>query len=169
MGGGSESKTELPQWYSDYAKPSLELANQVAQVGFTPMLGTAMAAFNPVQEQAMQAGLDWAAAFNPGQPTQPTIKSQLMPTNSTFNGQPAYSTYPMYQELMDQWKTLFPGQAADVGRFSKDPVTGGPASAYDIFPTSTGGGGGSNSPAPLTPEEERRNRWRDQTTARRSS
>lgn len=170
MGGGSKSKTELPQWYVDYAKPSLELANKVAQIGYRPNVGPELAAFNDTQKDVMNQGNAWNAAFNtPGQAPQ-DVNSQLMPTNSSFMGQGAYSSFPQYQESMDEFNRMFPGQAKAISDMSVDPQTGAPAPAYSMFPPytappdTTGGGGGGGSPgAPtnLSPEEQRRRNQRN--------
>lgn len=153
MAGGttSKEKSELPQWYVDYAKPSLDLANQVAQIGYVPSVGPEVAAFNPTQVDAMQQGNNWSAAFNtPGQAA-PDVQSQLMPTNSQFMGQGAYSSGPEYEKMKALFAQMFPGQNADIARFSKNPVTGAPATAYGSFP------GGANVPvAPVAPPQ---NRW----------
>lgn len=133
MAGSSSSTTKLPEWYTNYAKPSLELANRVAQTGYRPNVGPEIAAFNPTQVGAMQQGSDWNAAFNtPGQQA-PDIQSQLMPTNSSINGQGAYSSFPQYQDMMAKFAELFPGQSDYLKGFSINPQTGAPASEYGIF------------------------------------
>lgn len=149
MSGGTttESKTELPQWYVDYAQPALGLATDVSQIGYVPQVGPEFAAMTQPQVSALQSANDWSAAFNtPGQ-VAPDVQSQLMQPNSSINGMPAYSSYPQYQASMDLYKQMFPAQYKDIASFSNNPVTGGAAPAYGAFP------GGSTAPmTPYTPE-----------------
>jgi uncharacterized lipoprotein YmbA len=81
----------------------------------------------------MQSANDWAAAFG-GQGAQPVQASQsVMQPNSEMGGMPAYSSHPAFQSMMDLFTQLYPGQAAALQKFSINPQTGAPASAYNIF------------------------------------
>jgi hypothetical protein len=69
MGGGSqdtESKTvnKPPRWFNDAAIKSLEVADKINQAGYVPYMGNQVAAFTPMQQQAMQGVSDWASAAN---------------------------------------------------------------------------------------------------------
>lgn len=69
MGGGSqdtESKTvnKPPKWFNDAAIKSLEVADAINQAGYVPYMGNQVAAFTPMQQQAMQGVADWASAAN---------------------------------------------------------------------------------------------------------
>ena len=147
MGGSSESKTELPEWYQRYAEKSLGTADKIAQIGYRPELGPTLAGFNPTQMAAMQAPNDWAAAFGMGAmppPQMPSMPAQGqaqspaqapastpinvqtgMPQTQTYaGGIQALSSYPMYEQAMEQFRALFPGQSNYMNSFQMDPVTG---------------------------------------------
>lgn len=69
MGGGSqdtESTTvnKPPKWFNDAAIKSLEVADKINQAGYVPYMGNQVAAFTPMQQQAMQGVADWASAAN---------------------------------------------------------------------------------------------------------
>lgn len=69
MGGGSqdtESTTvnKPPKWFNDAAIKSLEVADKINQIGYVPYMGNQVAAFTPMQQQAMQGVSDWASAAN---------------------------------------------------------------------------------------------------------
>ena len=69
MGGGSQdtsSKTvsKPPKWFNDAAIKSLEIADKINQAGYVPYMGNQVAAFTPMQQQAMQGVSDWASAAN---------------------------------------------------------------------------------------------------------
>ena len=71
MGGGSTTQetdsttvNKPPKWFSDAAIKSLEVADRINQIGYVPYMGNQVAAFTPMQQQAMQGVSDWASAAN---------------------------------------------------------------------------------------------------------
>jgi len=62
-GGGQTTTTEIPSWIQGPASRNLQRAEQLAQVGYMPYYGPSVAAFTPMQTQAMQSTADAASAF----------------------------------------------------------------------------------------------------------
>lgn len=120
----SKSKTELPEWYSDYAKKNLALGEAVSQQGYTPWMGADVAAFTPQQVEGMQEAQDWSSAFmTPGQAA-PRVADQIPQAQEFAGGVQGYSSYPMYQEQLANLAKSFPGLSDYIKQFSIDPKTG---------------------------------------------
>jgi hypothetical protein len=144
--GGKPSKTELPEWYSDYAQQALAQADKIAQIGYVPYQGPDVAAFNPQQIAGMQGANDWAAAFGgPGAKSADVSASLMKPTNFG-NGLSGYSSFGGYQDALAQLKKLYPGQFDYMNSFHINPVTG--AAATGLPPPGPGTGG---NPQPVIP------------------
>jgi len=115
----SQSKTKLPDWYTDFMKRNLQAADLAAQIGYTPYMGPDVAAFTPQQKAAFQSANDWSKAFGG-----PTAKISEPTVQKYAGGLRGYSSYPGYQDTMNQFAQQYPGQAAAIKSFSLNPQTG---------------------------------------------
>jgi len=150
MGGGSKStsKTELPAWYSAYAKRALALGDKIAQVGDTHYKGPDIASFNPQQVAGMQNAADWFAAFG-GKGAKAVDVRKNLPKDRAYgtNNIRGLSSHNLYSEAMDTFKKENPGQWNYIKGFSIDPKTGEPAPMYkDLKPLDGGGGSKRGNP-----------------------
>jgi hypothetical protein len=128
MGSFSSSKqkssSQLPSWYSDYAKKALALGEAVSQQGYTPWMGADVAAFSPQQVQGMQGAQDFYSTFmTPGQAA-PQVADSIPQAQEFAGGVKGYSSYPMFQEQVANLEKTYPGLANYMKQFTIDPMTG---------------------------------------------
>lgn len=120
-GGSREQKVTLPKFYERALQQQIGMAGDVSQTGYVPYYGPEVAAFSPMQEASFQGTDMMAGAF--GMPT--TGGQQYMPQAETFaGGVQGYSSAPIYQQAVDAHAAANPAQAAHLGSFTMDPVTG---------------------------------------------
>ena len=62
-GGSQTTKVEIPEFIEAAARENLARAQRTAQMGYLPYYGPEVAAFSPMQEQAMRATGGAAEAF----------------------------------------------------------------------------------------------------------
>ena len=121
-GGGQTTRVEIPEYIEGPARRNLQRAEQLAQVGYMPYYGPSVAAFTPMQTQAMQSTADAAAAF--GLAPQMDVMAG-MPQAQDFGGVQGYGTGQMFEQALADLAANQPGQAAAFNRLFTGPQAGG--------------------------------------------
>jgi len=120
-GGSQEQKITLPKFYETALQQQIGMAGDVSQTGYVPYYGPEVAAFSPMQQASFQGTDMMAGAF--GMPT--TGGQQYMPQAETFaGGVQGYSSAPLYDQAVASHAAANPAQAAHLGSFTMNPVTG---------------------------------------------
>lgn len=110
-GGSQTSKVEIPKWIEDPAIRNIGRAEQVAKMGYQPYYGPEVAAFSPMQEQAMQSQYDAAAAF--GMAPMGGDAMAGMPTPTEFaGGVRGYGSGDIFEQSVNEFQKRQPDQAA---------------------------------------------------------
>lgn len=122
-GGSTSSSVEIPAWLENAAIENINRARDVQSIGYTPYYGPEVAAFSPMQEQAMQATGSAAQAF--GLAPQGFDAMAGMPQAQEFaGGLMGYSSAPLYEQSVQALRDKRPAQAAAIEGMFIDPVTG---------------------------------------------
>ena len=115
---------ELPQWYQEAAVDRINMGKLLGQTGYIPYAGPDVAAFNGSQMAGMQNTSDMASAFglsNPGN------VADSMPAPQDFGGgMSGYSSFPMYEQVLNAFRSAYPAQADYYSSFFMDPISGQP-------------------------------------------
>jgi len=122
-GGGSTTKQELPPWLEDAAKQNLARASMVSDLGYVPYYGNDVAAFSPMQQQAMMNTGSTAQAFGMAPAGFDPMAGMPKPTtdNLGFSG---YSSGDMFDQSMSQFQQRRPGQYDYMNSMFIDPQSG---------------------------------------------
>ena len=122
-GGSSTSQVEIPAWLENAAIENINRARQAQEIGYTPYYGPDVAAFSPMQTQAMQATGSAAQAFGlAGADFDPLAG---VPQAQEFaGGLMGYSSAPLYEQSVAELQAQRPAQAAAIEGMFIDPVTG---------------------------------------------
>jgi len=122
-GGGSRtSTTEMPAWMRPYSQRNLERAETAQKIGYQPYFGPDIAAFNPTQEAAFNANIGAAEAFGLVPRGSVTAMQGMAPEPQTFEGGlKAYSSAPLYEQALAEYKSRMPGQVAQYNKLFVDP------------------------------------------------
>ena len=144
-GGSQSSKVEIPKWIEDPAIRNIARAEQVAKMGYQPYYGPEVAAFSPMQEQAMQSQYDAAAAF--GMAPMGGDAMAGMPTPTEFaGGVRGYGSGDIFEQSINEFQKRQPQQAAIYNQQFVGPDVGG----QDFYPPQpqfpVGGGEGGGIP-----------------------
>jgi hypothetical protein len=123
FGGSQASTTSAPSWSTDQAKKIIDVSNRASQVGYVPFQGGEIAGFNPQQLSAMRNVGDRFSQFNKTAPTEPDI----MPQTDFGGGMHGYSSFPGFQQQMTALEKMYPGMAAMLRGFQKNPYGAGGA------------------------------------------
>lgn len=111
-GGSQTTKMEIPKWIEEPATRNLARAEAAQKIGYMPYSGPQIAAFNPMQQAAMQANIGAGEAFGlltPGS-LQPL---QGMPAPQTYaGGMQGYSSMPLYDQAVAELQSRSPNQVA---------------------------------------------------------
>ena len=121
-GGSQKTEVEIPSWIQGPASRNLQRAEQLAQVGYMPYYGPSVAAFTPMQTQAMQSTADAAAVF--GLAPQMDVTAG-MPEAQDFGGIQGYGTGQMFEQALSDLAANQPAQAAAFNRLFTGPQAGG--------------------------------------------
>lgn len=122
-GGSTTSKVQIPEWLENAAIENINRARDVQQIGFTPYYGPDLAAFTPMQTQAMQATGQAAEAF--GLAPSGFDPMAGMPQPQQFaGGLMGYSSAPLFEQSVDMLRQRRPAQAQALEGLFIDPVTG---------------------------------------------
>lgn len=142
-GGSQTSSTQIPNWIKEPAQRAIARGEDIAQIGYTPYMGPSVAALTPMQMSAMGNTNAAAGAFGLGG----ADPMAGMPQAQNYGGAMGYSSYPIYQQSMDQFAAERPGQFDYINGFFVDPVNGVPPAP---------------APAPLlAPEEKPMRRYQE--------
>jgi hypothetical protein len=147
-GGSQTSRVEIPQWIEQPTIRNLGRAEQVARMGYQPYYGPEVAAFTPMQQQAMQSQYDAASAF--GMAPMGGDAMAGMPTATEYaGGVMGYGSGDIFDQSVNEFQKRQPDQAAIYNQQFVGPDTGN----YDFYAPgkqnpimgSGGGKGGSQS------------------------
>lgn len=110
------TKVKLPKWYEAAAKDLLGAGKSAAEGGYIPYMGADVAAMAP-QTQAGMQGIDaMSAAF--GMPT--SGGASYLPEAQEFaGGVKGYSSFPGFEEAMNNLKTKYPAAYEFLSQFNK--------------------------------------------------
>jgi len=115
-GGSQTTKTEIPKWIEEPATRNLARAEEAQKIGYQPYYGPDIAAFNPMQQAAMQSNIGAAEAFGLISPGSLTAL-QGMPTPTTYaGGMQGYSSAPMYEQALAEMQARNPASAAQYNK-----------------------------------------------------
>lgn len=132
-GGSTTSQVEIPAWLENAAIENINRARDVQKIGYTPYYGPDVAAFTPMQQQAMQATGGAASAF--GLAPQGFDATAGIPQAQEFaGGLMGYSSQPLYQQSVNAFRQARPAQAMALEGMFIDPYTG-QYTAPDYSPT----------------------------------
>lgn len=119
-GGGTQVvQNEIPEWLEEPVRANIDRAEDISNIGYVPYSGPQVAAFSPMQDQAMQNTNQMASAF--GMQTQ----APSMPQAQEFaGGLRGYSSTPLFDQARQSVQDNSPGQYnAIMGQFI-NPKTG---------------------------------------------
>jgi len=103
MFGSKSSKTEVPAYIEDASKQAIGMANARNELGYIPYYGPDVAAFNPMQINAMQGANTMAQSMG-----LPTAGLSLMAPTDYGNGVWGHSSAPLYEDNMARLQAANP-------------------------------------------------------------
>jgi len=103
MFGSKSSKTEVPAYIEDASKQAIGMANARNELGYIPYMGPDVAAFNPMQMNAMQGSNTMAQSMG-----LPTAGLSLMAPTDYGNGVWGHSSAPLYEDSMARLQAANP-------------------------------------------------------------
>ena len=150
-GGSETTKTEVPDWIKQPAIRNLQRAEDVQRIEYMPYRGAEIAAFNDVQNLAMNNNLNTARAFGLLDPSSTLTAESQMPTPTEFDGGfKGYSSMSLYDQALAETKAQQPGAIAQY-----EALFGAPAMAQLNSQRTTASrnrsGGGAPPSRPQTP------------------
>lgn len=121
MGGQNETQQSMPPWLEEASQDAIAQAGDVASIGYVPYYGPDVAAFNPMQQAAMQNTANMAGDYGMAMP------QVDIPAPQTFaGGVQGYSSAPLYEQSVATLQAERPGQYDAIMSQFIDPVTGQP-------------------------------------------
>ena len=123
-GGSKTTETTIPNWIKDPAVRNLQRAEDVQRIEYMPYYGADVAAFNPMQNAAMNNNISTAQSFGLLDPNSTLTAESGMPTPTDFDGFSGYSSQPMYESAVAEMKAKQPDASAQY-----DALFGAPAMA----------------------------------------
>lgn len=118
-GGGKSGKettteeTTIPDWLKQPAIRNLQRAEDVQRIEYMPYRGAEIAAFNDVQNLAMNNNLNTAKAFGLLAPDSTLTAESQMPTPTEFDGGfKGYSSMPLYDQALAETRKAQPDAVA---------------------------------------------------------
>ncbi len=150
-GGKNTEQTEkdIPDWLKQPAIRNLQRAEDVQRIEYMPYRGAEIAAFNDVQNLAMNNNLNTARAFGLLDPSSTLTAESQMPTPTEFDGGfKGYSSMSLYDQALAETKAQQPGAVAQY-----EALFGAPAMAQlNAQRTAASRSGGGAPPSrPQTP------------------
>lgn len=152
-GGGKGGKNtqqtdrDIPDWLKQPAIRNLQRAEDVQRIEYMPYRGAEIAAFNDVQNLAMNNNLDTARAFGLLDPSSTLTAESQMPTPTEFDGGfKGYSSMSLYDQALAETKAQQPGAIAQY-----EALFGAPAMAQLNAQRSAASRSGAPSIRPQTP------------------
>ncbi len=110
-GGGQTTTAKIPDWVKEPSIRNLARAEAAQKVGYMPYMGADVAAINPLQQQAMQANYDAAAAFGMA-PVGGNAMAGLPQAQDFGGGVMGYSSYPMFEQAQQNFAEANPAAQA---------------------------------------------------------
>ena len=160
-GGSQTSQVEIPSWIQQPSIRNMARAEDVQQIGYQPYMGPDVAGFTQPQQQAMQSNIDAASAFGLVDPGMNAMDG--MPQATDYNGLSGYSSFPLYEQAVNDMKEANPRQAqvydslfsegAATNRFPNLDSLWGNGGMFNVggypggMPGNTVGGGGYTPPS----------------------
>jgi len=153
-GGSQKSKVEIPQWIEQPTIRNLARAEQVAKMGYQPYYGPEVAAFTPMQQQAMQSQYDAAAAFGMAPMGGNAMAGTPTPTEYT-GGLLGYGSGDLFEQSINEFQKRQPDQAEIYSSQFVGPDVGSqdfypPGNQLPIMGSGGGKGGGYGAANPNT-------------------
>lgn len=109
-GGSQTSKVQIPKEFLDPAVRNINRAEQMASMGYQPYYGPEVAAFTPLQEQAMQSQYNAAAAF--GMVPQGGNALAGIPQATEYaGGIRGYGSGDLFEQAVNEFEKRQPAQA----------------------------------------------------------
>ena len=125
LGGSTSQETAIPEYITEAAKKNLQRAELVSNIGYTPYIGPDVAAFSPMQEAGFQSTENLANAFGIGSGmSQQDIMGGMGEPTQYANGVRGYSSYPLYEEALEELAKQRAGQKQYIDSLFIDPFTG---------------------------------------------
>jgi len=121
-GGSQTTQVEIPEFIEGPARRNLQRAEQLAKVGYMPYYGPEVAAFTPMQTQAMQSTADAAAMF--GLAPQMDVTAG-MPQAQDFGGIQGYGSSGLFQQALADLASQQPAQSQAFQNLFIGPNTSG--------------------------------------------
>lgn len=150
-GGGKSGKettteeTTIPDWLKQPAIRNLQRAEDVQRIEYMPYRGAEIAAFNDVQNLAMNNNLNTAKAFGLLAPDSTMTAESQMPTPTEFaGGFKGYSSMPLYDQALAETRKAQPDAVAQY-----EALFGAPAMAQLNASRNSGGGRGRGGSVPM--------------------
>ena len=150
-GGGKGGKNteqtdrDIPDWLKQPAIRNLQRAEDVQRIEYMPYRGAEIAAFNDVQNLAMNNNLNTARAFGLLDPSSTLTAESQMPTPTEFDGGfKGYSSMSLYDQALAETKAQQPGAIAQY-----EALFGAPAMAQLNASRNSGGGRGRGGSVPM--------------------
>jgi len=150
-GGGKSGKettteeTTIPDWLKQPAIRNLQRAEDVQRIEYMPYRGAEIAAFNDVQNLAMNNNLNTARAFGLLDPSSTLTAESQMPTPTEFaGGFKGYSSMPLYDQALAETRKAQPDAVAQY-----EALFGAPAMAQLNASRNSGGGRGRGGSVPM--------------------
>lgn len=110
-GGSQTSKVQIPSWIEEPSIRNIARAEQVARMGYQPYYGPEVAAFSPMQQQAMQSQYDAAAAFGLAPMGGNAMAGMPAPTGYA-GGIQGYGSGDLFEQAVNEFQKRQPDQAA---------------------------------------------------------
>jgi hypothetical protein len=110
-GGSQSSKVEIPSWVEQPAIRNINRAEDVARMGYQPYYGPEVAAFTPMQQQAMQSQYDAASAFGMAPMGGDAMAGMPAPTEYA-GGVMGYGSGDIFEQSVNEFQKRQPDQAA---------------------------------------------------------
>jgi len=156
LGGSTSQETAIPEYITEAAKANLERAKLVSNIGYTPYIGPDVAAFSPMQEAAFQGTENLANAFGIGSGmSQQDIMGGMGEPTQYANGVRGYSSYPLYEEALEEFAKQRASQKQYIDSLFIDPFTGAMRSNADLSSQPGSIGAISNAEAVAAAAEEK--------------
>ena len=125
FGGSTSQETAIPEYITEAAKKNLQRAELVSNIGFKPYIGPDVAAFSPMQEAGFQSTENLANAFGIGSGmSQQDIMGGMGEPTQYANGVRGYSSYPLYEEALEEFAKQRAAQKQYIDSLFIDPFTG---------------------------------------------
>ena len=108
-GGSQTTQVEIPKFIEDAARQNLARAQATARMGYLPYYGPEVAAFSPLQTQAMQSAGTAGQAFGLAGPRFDATASIPTP-DVLYRGMQGYGSGELFEQQLKDLQTKSPAQ-----------------------------------------------------------